>query len=226
MPVTWRYMWSVSKIPFVAFSCRMSVWSVATCRGAICENGSSSRMNRAGLRRMMKHSRIRCSPPDSSPIRKPPFQVFPLQPEIAERAFQPQPSGNERMLRKVANLLFGKPSVPFPVDAHRAESRFQRPRQNLHQAAFSASVAPEHSRHAACFDEQVNTRENAPFAERQLCGVDFENMFFSGRYAAGRRNSSAKDSITRNPPRSLRPAVFGGGCRGCGNSRIHRNSAG
>ena len=159
-------------------------------------------------------------------LRKPPFQVFPLQPEIAERAFQPQPSGNERMLRKVANLLFGKPSVPFPVDAHRAESRFQRPRQNLHQTAFSASVAPEHSRHAACFDEQVNTRENAPFAERQLCGVDFENMFFSGRHAAGRRNSSAKDSITRNPPRSLRPAVFGGGCRGCGNSRIHRNSAG
>ena len=51
-------------------------------------------------------------------LRKPPFQVFPLQPEIAERAFQPQPSGNERMLRKVANLLFGKPSVPFPVDAH------------------------------------------------------------------------------------------------------------
>ena len=51
-------------------------------------------------------------------LRKPPFQVFPLQPEIAECAFQPQPSGNERMLRKVANLLFGKPSVPFPVDAH------------------------------------------------------------------------------------------------------------
>lgn len=124
------------------------------------------------------------------------------------------------------NAPFRFVDYTFPVDAHRAESRFQRPRQNLHQTAFSASVAPEHCRHAACFDEQVNTRENAPFAERQLCGVDFENMFFSGWYAAGRRNSSAKDSITRNPPRSLRPAVFGGGCRGCGNSRIHRNSAG
>ena len=213
----------------------MSVWSVATCRGAICENGSSSRMNRAGLRRMMKHSRIRCSPPDSSPMRVPRREMNSgnhrsrsslCSPKSPSARSQPQPSGNERMLRKVANLLFGKPSVPFPVDAHRAESRFQRPRQNLHQTAFSASVAPEHCRHAACFDEQVNTRENAPFAERQLCGVDFENMFFSGWYAAGRRNSSAKDSITRNPPRSLRPAVFGGGCRGCGNSRIHRNSAG
>ena len=114
MPVTWRYMWSVSKIPFEAFSCRMSVWSVATDEPGRAAQDDETFRNPLFPARQLPDA----GSAQGNELRKPPFQVFPLQPEIAECAFQPQPSGNERMLRKVANLLFGKPSVPFPVDAH------------------------------------------------------------------------------------------------------------